>query len=73
MQRNVDDKDLTAAFDLKEVYRTSRAVVAVGVYYRLGENLQGSALWPPEYFNGVSEAVCSGKVRFFGGVFERAS
>ena len=73
MQRNVDDRDLTAAFDLEEVYRKSRAVGLVAVYYRFSENLQGSAPWPPEYFNGVSEAVCSEKVRFLGGVFERAS
>ena len=73
MQRNVDDRDLTAAFDLEEVYRESRAVVAVDVYYRFSENLQGSAPWPPEYFNVVSEAMCSEKVRFLGGVFERAS
>ena len=39
LQRNVDDRDLTAAFDLDEVYRKSRAVVAVGVYNRLSENL----------------------------------
>ena len=70
MQRNVDDRDLAAAFDLEEVYRASRAVVAVGVYYMFSENLQGSAPWPPEYFNGVSEAVCSEKVRFVDGVFE---
>ena len=43
------------------------------MYYRFSENLQGSAPWPPEYFNGVSEAVCSEKVRFLGGVFERLS
>ena len=73
MQRNVDDKDLTAASDLEVVYRKSRAVGLVAVYYRFSENLQGSAPWPPEYFNGVSEAVCSEKVRFLGGVFERLS
>ena len=73
MQRNVDDRDLTAAFGLEEVYRKSRAVVAVDVYYRFSENLQGSAPWPPENFNGVSEAVCSETVRFLGGVFERLS
>ena len=73
MQRGVDDRDLTAAFDLEEVYRKSRAVVAVDVYYRLSENLQRSAPWPPEYFNGVSEAVCSVPVRFVCGVFERPS
>ena len=39
MQRNVDDRDLTAAFDLEEMYRESKAVVAVGVYYRFSENL----------------------------------
>ena len=50
-----------------------RAAVAVGVYYRVSENLKRSASWPPDYFNGVSEAVCSEKVRFAGGVFERPS
>ena len=51
-------------------YRNPRAAVVVGVYYRVSENLKRSAPWPPEYFNGVSEAVCSEKVRFLGGVFE---
>ena len=42
----------------------------MGVYYRVSENLKRSAPWSPEYFNGVSEAMCSGTVRFLGGVFE---
>ena len=46
-----------------------RAVVAVGVYYRVSENLKRSAPWYPEYFNGASEVVCSEKVRFVGGAF----
>ena len=50
-----------------------RAGVAVGVCYRVNENLKGSALWPHESFNGVSEAVCSEKVRLLGVVVERPS
>ena len=44
-----------------------RAAVAVGVCYRVSENIKRSAPWSPEYFNGVSE------VRFLGGVFECTS
>ena len=73
MQMKVDDTDLNAELQLEEGYRNPRAVVAVGVCYRVNENLQGSAPWPQEYFHGVSEAVCSVHVRFLGGVFERPS
>ena len=48
----------------------SRAAVAGGVCYGVNENLKRSALWPPESPLGVSEAVRSAIVRFFGGVFE---
>ena len=50
-----------------------RAAVAGGVFYVVNENLKRSALWPPELPLGVSEAVRSESVRFFGGVFERPS
>ena len=40
------------------------------VYYRVSENIKRNAPWSPEYLNGVSEAMCSEKMRFVGGVFE---
>jgi len=73
MHMKVDDRDLDADFHLEEGYRNPRAAVAVGVCYRVNENLQGSAPWPQEYIHGVSEAVCSVPVRFLGGVSERPS
>ena len=73
MLRKVDDRDLNAACHLEEWHRNPRAAVAVGVCYRVNENLKGSAPWPHAHFNGVSEAVCSEQVRIVGGVFERPS
>ena len=74
MHKKVDDRDLNAELHLEEGCRNPRAAVAVGVCYRVNENLQGSALWPQKYYHGVSEAACSVQVRFFGGgVFERPS
>ena len=50
-----------------------RAAVAGGVCYGVNENLKRSALWPPEFPIGVSEAVRSESVRFYGGVLESPS
>ena len=70
MQRKVDDRGLNAELHFEERYRNPRAAVAVGVCYRVNENLQSSTPWSPAYSHGVSEAVCSEQVRFLGGVFE---
>ena len=47
-----------------------RAAVAGGVCYGVNENLKRSAHWPLDFPLGVSEAVRSDIVRFYGGVFE---
>ena len=47
-----------------------RAAIAGGMCYGVNENLKRNALWPPEFPLGVSEAIGSEIVRFFGGVFE---
>ena len=49
---------------------TLRAAVAGGVCYGVNENLKRSALWPPEFPFGVSEAVRSEIARLYGGVFD---
>ena len=69
-ERHVDHRYLNAESYLKERHRNPRAAVAGGVCYWVKENLKRSAPSPPEFPHGVSEAVRSEKVRFYGGVLE---
>jgi hypothetical protein len=61
---------IRAEFDLKEGYMSPPTAVAVGVCYRVTQNLRRSPPWPQDLIARVSEAVRAERVRFLGGVFE---
>ena len=69
-ERHVDHRYLNAESYWEERHRNPRAAVAGDVCYWVKENLKRSAQWPPEFPLGVSEAVRSEHVRFYGGVLE---
>jgi len=65
-----DHRYMSADFSLKHGYMNPATAVAVGVCYRIHQNLKRDAPWPPDFITLVARRVREDSVRFLGGVFE---
>ena len=61
---------MSADFFLKEGYMNPATAVAVGVCYRVTQNLKRDAPWARDFITMVVNRVREESVRFLGGVFE---
>jgi hypothetical protein len=65
-----DLRYMSVDLSLKPGYMNPATAVAVGVCYRIHQNLKRDAPWPPDFITLVARRVREDSVRFLGGVFE---